>query len=608
MNLIVILWSMAAAISLSLSVIHGLVWLSDRKVRAELWFAITAACLSAYPFFDLAMMQAVTPEQFGNAARLALAPISLGIGAMLMLVHCYFGTGRRWLLIAALVSRGVALMVNLACPHGLFFETVTSLHHFNFFGERVSAPVGDIGHWLWVEHVAAVIWTGYILDASCKLWRTGGPEGKRRVIMIGGGIITFLILGLVQATLVVAQVIALPVAVTGSFLLLQMMMGFELSRDVLRAAHLARRLTTTEQRLELAAAAAQLAPWEWNVQTHAIWTTPAGHQLYGIPLDEKVDFPRFMSTLHPDDRECVETAVTQTLTEGQPFSAEYRVMLQGGTERWIGAAGRIERDAKGQPLLLRGVSMNITERKRSEQELHQQRQDLTHLSRVSMLGELAGTIAHELNQPLAAMLSNSQVGQSMIRQGNPDLEEMGAIMEDIVADAKRAGSIIHGMRAMFRKEAVVELQPVDLNDAVHQICGLLHSEIVVKKARIELDLEEPLPLVMAGRVEIQQVLINLMLNSLDAMRNAGTADAVIHITTHKRDRSVYVSVRDNGPGIPEEIRARLFEAFVTTKPSGLGLGLAISHGIIRRFDGMLSGENHPQGGAIFYIKIPYSER
>jgi two-component system sensor kinase FixL len=604
MSLIVILWSMAAAASLSLGVIHGMVWLSNRKVRAELWFAVAAGCLTAYPFFDLQMMMAETPEEFGRAARWALTPISLVIGAFLMLVHCYFGTGRRWLLVAALVSRGTALVVNLLCPHGLFFEKVASIRKITFLGETVSAPLGEIGHWLWVEHLAAMIWTGYLLDASWKLWRTGGREGRRRVVMIGGGIIFILIAGLAQASLVVAQVIALPVAVTLSFLILLIVMGYELSRDVLRAAHLANSLKDSEQRLEMAASAAQLAPWEWDIHTNVIWTTNEGRKIYGIPPDEAVDFPRFIGTVHPDDRESLEVEVRATLDESTPFAAEYRVVVPDGSERWIGAAGRLERDRHGKPLLLRGVSIDITERKRSEQELSKQRQDLTHLSRVSMLGELAGTIAHELNQPLAAILSNSQVGHSMISGGKPDMEEMAAILEDIVADAKRAGGIIHGMRAMFKKEAVIDLQAVDLNDAVNQVCGLLHSEIVVKKARMELQLAEDLPLVMAGRVEIQQVLINLVLNSLDAMRNAGSPDATVHISTGFDESGVFVSVRDNGPGIPEEMKSRLFEAFATSKPGGLGLGLAISHGIIRRFDGSLTGENYPEGGAIFRIRLP----
>jgi two-component system sensor kinase FixL len=253
------------------------------------------------------------------------------------------------------------------------------------------------------------------------------------------------------------------------------------------------------------------------------------------------------------------------------------------------------------------VIIDITERKQSERELTLQRQELAHLSRVSMLGELAGTIAHELNQPLAAILSNSQVGSRMFESAQPDMVEMKAILEDIAADAKRAGGVIHGMRAMFKKEVITGTQPVDMNDAVNQVLGLLHSELMVRKTKVGLHLASSLPFVNAGRVEIQQVLINLILNSLDAMKSAGNGEAKIDISTEHRDGQVIVSVHDNGPGISAEIQKRLFEAFSTTKPGGLGLGLAISHGIVKRFGGQLTGENYPDGGAIFRTMLPVVE-
>jgi PAS domain S-box-containing protein len=262
----------------------------------------------------------------------------------------------------------------------------------------------------------------------------------------------------------------------------------------------------------------------------------------------------------------------------------------------------------GDGMVVLAVIVDITARKQSELKLEQQRQELAHLSRVSMLGELAGTIAHELNQPLAAMLSNSQVGHRMMDAGQPDMTEMKEILEDITADAKRAGGIIHGMRAMFKKEAMPEPQPVDLNDAVNQVLGLLHSEIIAQKAKVDLHAAESLPKVMAGRVEIQQVLINLIMNSLDATRANAVGTAHIDITTEHREDRVIVSVHDNGPGIAKEMQDRLFEAFATSKPSGLGLGLAISHGIIKQFGGSLDGENHPEGGAVFRMELPVATK
>lgn len=247
---------------------------------------------------------------------------------------------------------------------------------------------------------------------------------------------------------------------------------------------------------------------------------------------------------------------------------------------------------------------DITARKQSEHELALQRSELTHLSRVSVLGKLAGTIAHELNQPLAAMLSNSQVGHRMIEAGLLDVTEMAEILEDIASDAKRAGSIIHGMRAMFKKETPQDPEPVDLNEAVTQVLSLLHSEIIACKARVELQAAKALPAVMAGRVELQQVLINLIMNGLDATKANAPGTARVDLITELRQGHVIVSVHDNGPGIASEMQARLFESFVTTKPSGLGLGLAISDGIVKQFGGTLHGENHPEGGAVFRMELP----
>lgn len=250
------------------------------------------------------------------------------------------------------------------------------------------------------------------------------------------------------------------------------------------------------------------------------------------------------------------------------------------------------------------VIIDISARKRAEEEVARHRLELAHLSRVSLLGELAGTIAHELNQPLAAMLSNAQVGCRMLGADAPDQAELKEIFTDIAADAKRAGGIIHGMRAMFKKEPAVEILPVDLNETVQQVLSLLHSEIVVRKTVVESRLAEGLPPVGIGRVEVQQVLINLVINSLDAIKGGSGGPGHIVLTTAREGDRVVVSVRDNGPGIAAEMLPRLFEAFATSKTSGLGLGLAICQSIVKRFGGELTGENAPGGGALFRMSLP----
>ena len=214
-----------------------------------------------------------------------------------------------------------------------------------------------------------------------------------------------------------------------------------------------------------------------------------------------------------------------------------------------------------------------------------------------------GTLAHELNQPLAAILGNAQVGRRIMKEDAPDLDEVGAILDDVADDAKRAGGIIHGMRAMFRKDSVTEAQPIDLNEAVDQVLGLLHSEIIGRRAKVEFQPGTGLPPAAAGRVEVQQVIINLLINGLDAMKGAAQGDR-LEITTSHAEGHLRLVVRDHGPGIPAGLAPRLFEPFVTTKPGGLGLGLAISRGIAERFRGTLTAENRPDGGASFQLTLP----
>lgn len=603
MSPITILWSMAAASSLVMGVIHGMVWLADRKVRFELWFALAAICMSAYPFFDLALMAAKTQETYGAVGRWALLPISLMIAAILMLVHTYFGTGRRWLLLLALGTRLLAILVNMACEDGLFFNGISEIKHISFMGETVSQPIGEMGKWLWIEHVGAVIWLSYIIDASVNLWRKGTVEARRRVILLGGGTVVILSLGLVQASLTVGLVIEAPVMVTPFFTILILGMGFELSRDVLRSAQLTRKLRESEQRLELAATAARLALWEWDLPSGNIWVSSTGRALYGIPSGEEVNFSRFVATLHPLDRDLVMDAVKISISTSIPFAAEYRVILPDNGERWISAAGRVEQDAAGNPLLLRGVSYDVTVRKLAEEAALDKAKTLEHLSRVAILGELTGSIAHELNQPLAALLSNAQAGKRFLKQSPPAIDEIPSILDDIEADTKRAGGIIHSMRAMLKKDASVVLQEVNLNSCLQQVLGLLRGEILACKVNITHNLVEPPPVIWAGQVEIQQVLVNLLINAFDALKTVATQRQV-HLETAWKDSLACVIVRDNGPGLPTKIRDRLFEPFTSTKPGGLGLGLVISRSIVEQFGGKISAENHPDGGAVFRLSLP----
>lgn len=248
---------------------------------------------------------------------------------------------------------------------------------------------------------------------------------------------------------------------------------------------------------------------------------------------------------------------------------------------------------------------DITARKRAEQEALNQRQQLTHLSRAAVLGQLSGAFAHELNQPLTSILGNAEAALQMLR-GMPDApRELGEILRDIVQDDERAAQIIRRLRALLGKGETARA-PVDLGTVVRDSLSLTHSEIIARNIRVETNLDLECPLVLGDRVQLQQVLLNLVMNACEAMEAVPPASRLIVVGTRYRsvDATVELSVRDQGCGIPPEDLELIFQPFVSRKSKGLGLGLAICRSVVESHHGRLWADNADGGGAIFYLKVP----
>ncbi len=604
MSVITILWSAACGGCLMLALTHLMVWLQHRDRWEYLFLPLTAVAVIGLAAGEYWMLKTTSVEEVGRAGRYCHLFYALGAFSSLGFVHVYFGTGRNWLLLLALGVRLLAVVINFLVGVNLHIYSIETLHRITFLGEEVTV----LGTWVenpWVRvgQLASLIHLWYVLDACVRRWRIGGPNSKRRVLVVGGGLTIFIILAASQAGLVAAGVIRGPFLVSFPFLALALAMAFELSRDVVSAAMLSGQLRTSEQRLALAAASASLGVWEWDLKTGHIWISDEGRAILGVEPEEDFSLVRFLKCVHEEDQTRMKRGLDAADAGPDAHTTEFRVIHADGAVRWATTTGRVERDAEGRHLLMRGVVQDITDRKRAEQEAASQRWELAHVSRVSTLGELAGTLAHELNQPLTAMLSNAQVGQTSLQQGSHDDEEMAAILSDIADDAKRAGEIIHGMRAMFKNEPEAAEEPVELGALVQQTLRLLHSEILARRTTVELNFEPGTPRVKGRKVELLQVLINLILNSLDAMKGM-TSGARIEVLLKGEDGVVLLAVRDRGTGIDPGMQDRLFEPFASTKAGGLGLGLAVSARIIERCGGRLSAENHPEGGAVFSVLLP----
>jgi PAS domain S-box-containing protein len=557
---------------------------------------------------EMAAMYAKSPAAYGAAIRwghFAYGFIAVG---SLGFVHFYFGTGKRWLLGAALGLRLLAVVVNFSTGLNLHISAIQSLQQVNFLGE----PVSMLGEWTpnpWVRlgQFAALVQFVYVADASLRLWRTGSRESRRRAVIVGGTLAFFILFSSAQAGLVAAGVLRMPIVVSFPFVAVLLAMSYELSRDALRAAQLGRELRESEQQMAMATEAANLGVWVRDLVRNTIWASDQWRALFGFSPAERLDLEMLLQRIHPDDRDAIRLAMARANDGDGQYEVEFRVVLPDGRMRWVVSRGQVEFNGGGKPVRVRGVSMDITTRKQAEADVSQQRAELAHLTRVTMLGELSGSMAHELNQPLTAILSNAQAAIRFLAHDNIDLNEVRDILKDIVEQDNRAGEVIRRLRLLLKKGEVRQ-QPLDLNDVVQEVLKLIRSDLVNHSVVAHTELATDLPPVKGDRVQLQQVLLNLVMNACDAMNGNSPADRQLVVRTELcADKNVRVSVADCGVGLAPDKLEQVFMPFYTTKPHGLGLGLSVCRTIITAHGGNLWAANGEACGAVFYFTIPSLE-
>jgi PAS domain S-box-containing protein len=361
-----------------------------------------------------------------------------------------------------------------------------------------------------------------------------------------------------------------------------------------------------EERVTLAAQAANLGVWEMDTTTNEIWMSEMARTLYQFDSKTRVDHAALQHRVHPEDRELRNSAVKTAVETQSEYEIEYRLVLPDGTLRWIGGRGRCVTGENRKGVRVIGVSIDITPRKLAEAEAREYHEQVGHLSRLAAVGELAASIAHEVNQPLSGIISNAGAGRRLLDRGDVELRELRELLDDIVADGRRAGDVIRGVQSMVRKGEPAR-QRVNLNDLVINVARMVNPAAMLQSCDVETLLEPNLPTVEADPIQLQQVLLNLVINSLDAMRDTPLSSRKVVITTERNaDDAIRASVRDYGVGISEEARDRIFDHFFTTKAQGLGMGLAIVRSIVESHGGTIGGENVEGGGAQFQFVLPAS--
>jgi len=348
--------------------------------------------------------------------------------------------------------------------------------------------------------------------------------------------------------------------------------------------------------------------WEWDIASNEIWITDKGRPLFGFAPSEKLDFNLFRNRVHPEDRESLLRAVENSLRTSAEYRSEYRAMSPDGQIRWFVGRGHVELNRDGKPVRMRGASVDITRRKEAELEAACQRMELAHLSRVTTLGELSGSIAHELSLPLGAILSNAQAAQRILANGKADLAEVSEILDDIVSEDKRASEVIRRLR-LWLKKGELQQHPLRINKVVQDVLKLIRSDLINQKVTVETELAGNLPTVSGDPVQLQQVLLNLVVNACDSMAGGDISQRRLIIRTDIEDGSsaVVVSVTDPGTGIPEERMEQIFEPFFSTKEKGMGIGLSVCRTIIAAHRGKLWAANNLGRGATFYFSLPVKD-
>jgi PAS domain S-box-containing protein len=702
----------------------------------HLVFVILTATVVACLLNELALMHSSSVEQFARALWWRQLPLFVMYIAIVVFVRLYFGTGRWWLGTTVCVVRLACLVINFALPPNLYFREITILRPADLLGGTVSTPVGVVSPWFYLTDLSSLLLLAFVVDASISLWQQGKPEARRRALVIGGSIVSYDLPGAGLAAVVhFGSMPAFVYFMDLPFVAVLAAMAFELSYDVFRAAQLARRLQTREgqlresaERMSLAAEAANLAVWEWDLSKDEVWTTRTHREHPGAAVSEKRRSESLIERIHIDDRDGVRQALKSAINGGEDFASEFRFTLPDGRVRWATARGRclVERDGRSRRLL--GVSMDITERKQAEEEFRlaveaspsgillvnptgqivlvnskieelfgyrreelngrsveilmperfasehpghrrtffaaptaramgagrelfarrkdgsefrveiglnpihtghgiavlanvvdisarleaeeearRRRQQVELLGRASLLGEMTASLAHELNQPLAAITNNAHAAIEYIEQNRLDPAQLQEILTDVIGDSRRASDIISNVRNAIKKGSAIR-GPINLNEVVKAVTHMVYPDAAAHFCTLEMSLAQDLPAVQGDPIQIQQVLLNLVRNAFDAMRDTPPDRRVVDIATnYNGDGTISVTVRDHGCGLSEKTRGRLFEQFFTTKEEGLGMGLAIVRSIVEAHGGTIDAENADGGGARFHFRLPASE-
>jgi PAS domain S-box-containing protein len=603
MNWITVFWSINVGACLTLALMYLAVWCRERESFVRLLFSCIAASAALIAAYELQLIRADTSEEYCAILRWRAVPVWVLVLSLVGFTRLYLRAGRSWLAWTACSLKTLTLIINFVFTPSLYYLEITALRQLSWGGEEASIVLGTPNPWSLLNQVTLLLLLVFFADATITVWRRGD---RQRALIVGGTTTFFGAMVMAQFALVVWGIIQAPLFGSFAYLGIVVALGYQLCDDAVRAADLASELQIGEERFRRVVEAAPSAMIMVNQEGQITLANQQAEKTFGYPREELLGRP-------------IEMLVPERLRSGhQGFRHDYLCDPQA---RPMGAGRELfgrRKDGSEVPveiglspihtskgLLVLASIVDITERKLAELEAARQRHDLAHLARVTALGELSSSLAHELTHPLTAILSNAQAAQRFLADDDVDLDEVREILNDIVTQDQRAGDVIHSLRLMLKKGELQEhCDDVDLNEVILDVVNLMRSDLINRNVTLDTDLAQKLPAITGDRVQLQQVLLNLALNGCEAMADYNSSERRLLIASQWENGAVRVSVADRGSGIPEEKMQQVFERFFTTKKEGMGLGLSVCRTIIDAHRGKIWATNDAGCGATFHFSLP----
>ena len=601
MSGLTIAFSMCAAASFLFSLLYAFLWSKDRWNAARVLGMLMSLSAAVLAMLELRLILTDSPGRYVELLRWTEVATSLLIILMSWFIYHLFGTARRWLAVTISAVLGIYMAMQLALPLVIYSGGLSLRPILTYWGETFYRPLGTASIWRYLVDVANVLFAIYVFDAASRAWRAGN---KRRASIIGSAMILFALSVLIIEPLADVGIFRFPYLISFAFLVVITAMTYELAAELVKVSRYSHEIATGELRWRSLLNNLSLLIVELDLAGDIRYVNNFG-LAYLDYSNHALNGKSWLDTLVPPQNREEYRQLSDTRLEIRRFLGN--IETRAKSKRLMRWSFVTLRNDLGQAAGLLGIAEDITESAADEHRIIKLKDELTFESRVLMMGELSASIAHELNQPLTAILSNAEAAQRFLEHKPPDLNEINEILRDIAQYGVRCGDIIQNMRRLMTR-VPVQREATDLVPLIRDVMKMAQSDAITRNIRVILDHDHSSPMVIADQVQLQQVILNLLINAFHAITANESILREVRISVEQDAAGVVlVAVNDSGPGIPADAQDRIFDSFYTTKKQGMGMGLPLCRTIVEAHGGSIEARN-VAGGAVFRFTIPLERR